>query len=164
MAAATTYYFNCTEESEYEGQAELCYSVKLAHVYHTGSIAAGAFIIAVIEFIKFVFLYLAKKAEKASGGNKCIKAVVCVAECCLSCIEKVCDYINQSAFAYIAVTGDGFCEGAWKGFLLNVKHMLSFTFANYIAKIFILLGKVCICVVNGFTLVFILKDVSGLAD
>lgn len=164
MAAATTYYFNCTEETEYEGQADLCYSVKLAHVYHTGSIAAGAFIIAVIEFIKFVFLYLAKKAEKASGGNKCIKAVVCVAECCLSCIEKVCDYINQAAFAYIAVTGDGFCEGAWKGFLLNVKHMLSFTFANYIAKIFILLGKVCICVVNGFTLVFILKDVSGLAD
>jgi len=164
MAAASTYYFNCKEENEYEGKAELCYSVKLAHVYHTGSIAMGAFIIALIEFIKFVFLYLAKKAEKASGGNKCIKAVVCVAECILSCIEKICDYINQAAFAYIAVSGDGFCAGAWNGFLLNVKHMLSFTFANYIAKLFILLGKVAVCVVNGFTLVFIMKNMDGLAD
>jgi len=161
MAAATTYYFNSTAETE--GQAELLYSFKLAHIYHTGSIAAGAFIIALIEFIKFIFLYLAKKAEKATGGNKLIKAVVCVAECILSCIEKICDYVNQSAFAYIAITGDGFCEGAWKGFLLNVKHMLAFTFANYIAKIFILLGKVALVIVNCFMLVFIMK-VSGVSD
>lgn len=159
MAAATTYYFNSNAEEE--GEAELLYSFKLAHIYHTGSVAAGAFIIAVIEFIKFVFLYLAKKAEKASGGNKCIKAVVCVAECILSCIEKVCDYINQAAFAYIAVTGDGFCEGAWKGFLLNVKHMLDFSFANYIAKVFILLGKVTLVALNCFTLVFIMKDITA---
>lgn len=162
MAAATTYYFN--SNAEHEGQAELLYSFKLAHIYHTGSVAAGAFIIALIEFIKFIFLYLAKKAEKATGGNKLIKAVVCVAECILSCIEKICDYVNQSAFAYIAITGDGFCEGAWKGFLLNVKHMLAFTFANYIAKIFILLGKVALVVVNCFTLVFIMKDCTGIAD
>jgi hypothetical protein len=71
---------------------------------------------------------------------------------------------NQAAFAYIAVSGEGFCAGAWNGFLLNVKHMLSFTFANYIAKLFILLGKVAVCVVNGFTLVFIMKNMDGLAD
>jgi solute carrier family 44 (choline transporter-like protein), member 2/4/5 len=162
MAAATTYYFNSNAETE--GQAELLYSFKLAHIYHTGSIAAGAFIIAVIEFIKIIFLYFAKKAEKASGGNKLIKAVVCVAECVLSCIEKICDYVNQSAFAYICITGDGFFEGAWKGFLLNVKHMLDFTFANYIAKVFILLGKVTLVAVNSFTLVFIMKDATGVAE
>lgn len=179
MAAATTYYFNSGGDEAAakalqekglqnpetgDGQAELLYSFKLAHIYHTGSIAAGAFIIALIEFIKFLFLYLAKKAEKASGGSKVIKAVVYVAECILSCIEKICDYVNQSAFAYIAITGDGFCEGAWKGFLLNVKHMLEFTFANYIAKIFILLGKVALVVVNCFTLVFIMKAATGVAD
>ena len=162
MAAATTYYFNSNAEEE--GPAELMYSFKLAHVYHTGSIAVGAFIIALIEFIKLVFMYLAKQAEKASGGNKLIKAIVCVAECILTCIEKICDYINVSAYAYICVTGDGFCEGAWKGFLLNVKHMLEFTFANYIAKIFILLGKVALTVVNCFMLVFIMKDITGVAD
>jgi len=162
MAAATTFYFN--SDAEHEGQAELVYSFKLAHIYHTGSIAAGAFIIALIELIKLIFLYLAKKAEKASGGNKLIKAVVCIAECILSCIEKICDYINQAAFAYIAITGDGFCEGAWKGFLLNVKYMLDFTFANWIAKVFILLGKVALVLLNCFTLVFIMKQCTGVAD
>ena len=162
MAAASTYYFNSNAEKE--GQAELVYSIKLAHVYHTGSIAVGAFIIALIEFIKIVFMYAAKKAEQASGGNKVIKAIVCIAECILSCIEKICDYVNQSAFAYIAITGDGFCEGAWKGFLLNVKHMLAFAFANWIAKVFILLGKVALTVLNCFMLVFIMKDITGAAD
>jgi hypothetical protein len=162
MASAVTYYFNSNAEKE--GQAEVLYAVKLAHVYHTGSIAAGAFIIAVIEFIRLVFMYFAKKAEQASGGNKVIKAIVCVAECILKCIEKICDYINESAFAYIAITGDGFCEGAWKGFLLNVKHTLEFTFANMIAKVFILLGKIAVTVVNCFMLVFIMKEITGIAD
>ena len=162
IASAVTYYFNSSAEKE--GQAEVLYAVKLAHLYHTGSIAVGAFIIAVVEFIRLVFLYFARKAEQASGGNKLVKAIVCVAECILKCIEKICDYINESAFAYIAITGDGFCEAAWKGFLLNVKHTLEFTFANWIAKVFILLGKVAVTVVNCFMLVFIMKEITGVAD
>ncbi len=162
IASAVTYYFNSSAEKE--GQAEVLYAVKLAHIYHTGSIAVGAFIIAVVEFIRLVFLYFARKAEQASGGNKLVKAIVCVAECILKCIEKICDYINESAFAYIAITGDGFCEAAWKGFLLNVKHTLEFTFANWIAKVFILLGKVAVTVVNCFMLVFIMKEITGVAD
>lgn len=42
--------------------------------------------------------------------------------------------------------------------------MLDFTFANLIAKVFILLGKVALTVVNCFMLVFIMKYITDVAD
>lgn len=42
--------------------------------------------------------------------------------------------------------------------------MLEFTFANGIAKVFILLGKVAVTITNCFMLVFIMKEVTSVAD
>lgn len=158
MVAASTYYFNSTDGNE--GDAEVGLGFKFAHVNHMGSIAFGSFIIAVIQFIRFVFIYLAKTASKAAGDNAAVKALVACGACILRCIEKVCDYLNTAAFAYMAISGDGFCGSAWNGFLLNVKHMLKFTFANFIAKIFTLLGKIGIVVGNLFSLLFIMKNIT----
>lgn len=60
MVSASTYYFN--SDANKDGEAEVGLGFKYAHVYHTGSLAAGSFIIAVIQFIRIVFMYLAKKA------------------------------------------------------------------------------------------------------
>jgi hypothetical protein len=59
----------------------------------------------------------------------------------------------------MAISGDSFCSSAWNGFLLNVKHMLKFGFANFIAKIFTLLGKIGIVVGNLFSLYFLMDKV-----
>jgi choline transporter-like protein 2/4/5 len=90
--------------------------------------------------------------------------MVKIASCILACIERICDYINDSAYAYMAVSGDNFCSAAWNGFLLNVKHMLKFTFANMIAKVFILLGKVAITAGNMFSLYNIMKYRNDLEE
>lgn len=44
--------------------AEVGIGFKLAYVTHHGSIAMGAFIIALIRFIKFVFYHATKKLEE----------------------------------------------------------------------------------------------------
>jgi hypothetical protein len=112
----------------------------------------GSFIIALIRFIKFVFYYMAKKAEAMGGENPAVKCLINCGKCYLSCIEKICDYLNEAAFCYMAVTGNSFLSSAWNGFLLNLKHGLKFTFANMIAKVFIFVGKIGIVVGNCFTL------------
>jgi choline transporter-like protein 2/4/5 len=58
MVAASTYYFNSTPSEE--GSAEVGLGFRFAYLNHMGSIAFGAFIIAVIQFIRFVFIYIAK--------------------------------------------------------------------------------------------------------
>lgn len=158
IVSASTYYFNNhRDKPEENNPAEVMYGWKCAYYYHQGSIAFGAFIIALIRFIKVVFYYLAKQAEKNSGENPAIKAMVACAMCILNCIEKVCDYLNESAYCYMAVTGDSFCTSALNGFILLLKHGAKFAFANMIAKVFIFLGKVGIVVGNCFTLYFFMK-------
>ena len=74
--------------------------------------------------------------------------------------EKITDYINEAAFAYMAVSGESFCTSAWNGFLLHVKHLLKFKFANLIATIFIFIGKLGLTAGNVYTYIFIMKTVS----
>jgi len=78
----------------------------------------------------------------------------------LQCIEKICDYIQKSAYAYMAISGDSFCSSAWNGFLLQMKHALKFSWANYLAACFIFLGKVSIVFFNCFSMYMIMKFVT----
>lgn len=86
--------------------------------------------------------------------------IVACATACLKCIEKVCDYINDSALAYMAVSGKGFCTCAFESFLLQIRHTAKFSFANLLAKIFIFLGKIGITVGNCLSLMFIMKNIT----
>lgn len=86
------------------------------------------------------------------------------AECCLKCLEKIADYINKAAYAYMAVSGDSFCTSAWNGFLLNIKHTLKFSWAHFLAGMFIFLGKVAITVLNVFSCYMMMKYVTKNID
>lgn len=84
MVSASTYYFNSSAEKE--GEADVSLGIHFACVKNVGSLAMGSFIIALIEFIRIVFMYLAEKAKAASGNNPAVKAVVCVGNCLLWCL------------------------------------------------------------------------------
>lgn len=103
---------------------------------------------------------MAAKADGGEESNGMSKAVFKCGMCYIECLEKVTDYINEAAFAYMAVSGQHFFKSAWNGFLLNIKHMLKFSFANMIANVFIFLGKVGITVGNVFSLLFIMKTIT----
>lgn len=57
MVSASTYYFNSNAEGEGSAEVGLGFHYTLLH---TGSIAIGAFIIALVRFIRIVFMYLAE--------------------------------------------------------------------------------------------------------
>lgn len=159
QVTAASYYYN-SSPAKGEGSAQVMLGFKFAYMNHMGSIAFGSFIIAVVRFIKIVFLYAAQKFAKASGENVIAKTVVKVGMCVLSCIERVCDYINSSAYAYIAVSGKGFCHSALSAFLLQLKHLTKFAFANLIAKVFIFIGKIAITAANCYSLLMIMTHIT----
>lgn len=82
------------------------------------------------------------------------------ASCCLKCIEDVCEYINKAAYCYMAVSGENFCTSAINGFCLNLKHMLSFYWANFLAKVFIFLGKLGVTALNVYSCYMIMKFIT----
>jgi len=163
MASGASYYF--TSSAEIDGWADVSTGIKLAWVNHAGSIAFGSFIIALVEFIRIVVMVITEQATKASGNNPAVKCIACCANCIMACIEKIVDYINKAAYAYMAVSGDGFCTSAWNGFMLNMKHALEFAWAKVLAELFIFTGKISLVALNcGFlylTMKFITKDLNG---
>jgi len=163
MVSSTTYYFNSNGAEGEEGSAEVGTGYKFA-ILHTGSLAIAAFIIAIVRLIRTIFYYIARKAEESSGDNFAVKAIVRCAECVLWCIEKICDYINSSALAYQAVTGEDFCESAWKMLLLQIKYVGTFTFVNFFAKVFVFMGKVSITGANLYTCYALMKAFGNLDE
>lgn len=51
--------------------------------YHMGSIAFGAFIIAVIQFIRLLLEYIDRKTKKMQKGNPAARWVMCCLRYCL---------------------------------------------------------------------------------
>lgn len=162
IASAASYYFDSNADEE--GNANVMQGVKWAYINHFGSIAFGSFIIAVIKLIKFMFLYISQYLEEAIGEDSSVAFIFKCAACIVDCLERICDYINESAFCYMAVKGDSFCTSALSALLLQVKHIFEFMFAQWIATVFIWLGKAAITVGNIFSCIFIMQTITKVYD
>jgi choline transporter-like protein 2/4/5 len=158
MVSATTYYFNSNKD--HDGEAEVGFGFRLAYAVHAGSLAFGSLIIAIIQFIRIIVVSVMQQAQRAGGDNVAVRVTIAVANCCLKCVEKICDYINSNAYAYMAVSGESFCSSAWNGLLLNMKHGAKYAFAKFLAEMFIALGKVSIVVLNVFSCYMIMKHIT----
>lgn len=92
-------------------------SVKMVFRYHWGSLAFGAFILAVVQFLQFIVEIFKKQAE-ASGQDKapCFEYVINCLRCCLACVERIVQFLNKTAYIQIALQGKNFCMAAKDGF------------------------------------------------
>jgi choline transporter-like protein 2/4/5 len=71
-------------------------------IFHLGSIALGAFIIAVIQFIRLVLEYVDKKTRNLQQQNKIAQWLMCIVRCLTWCLEKIVAFINRNAFILVA--------------------------------------------------------------
>lgn len=146
MFSSATYYFNSDEQDI--GQAEVGLALKMTHINHMGTIAFASAVMVPIQFIN-IFCVIPWKRMANWGKMNCLcRCIVACSDCGLSCFEKLCDYVNDCGLAYIAITGDNFCEGQWKGFMMNVKYMLEFQYSMRVIAIFGFSIKLIIVLLN----------------
>lgn len=165
ISSATSYYWlneRHDDPSIPDKDAEVCEGIKRAYINHFGSIVFGAFVIAVVRFIKYTVVYAAAKLKSWTGeeGNACVNCIFKCSICILDCMERITDYINEAAFCYMAITGDNFCTSAYNSFLIHVEYLFEFSFSAWIAKAFIFLGKLAVVAGNSFSLLFIMRVVT----
>lgn len=100
MMSVSTYYFSTKDGKNPEADVGL--SLKYSFLYHIGSLACGSFILALIIFARIV----AAICEKAINTNDDrLKCMIKCMQCCLACLEKTVEYLNNAAYAYMAVSG-----------------------------------------------------------
>lgn len=77
------------------------YRVVVLHAcrFHLGSVAIGSFIVAVIQFVRFLLAYLEKKSKlaqaKAGVAGAFVKYLMCCVNCFMWYLEKVMKIINK---------------------------------------------------------------------
>jgi len=134
--------------------------------FHTGTAAAGALIIAIVQFIRWVFRYYMYQISKFSKDNPVVKCLACIGECCLSCFERFLKFVNRNAYIQTAMVGTSFCTSAKAAMMLLIRNCLRVGALAAVATIFNNIGKLFIAVVTGLIGALIIQggDLNSVQD
>ncbi|EDO44245.1 predicted protein [Nematostella vectensis] len=117
--------------------------------YHTGSLAFGAAIIAIVQFIRAVLEYIDRKLKESGHDNKAVKFIMCCCKCCFWCLEKCLRFLNKNAYIMIAIYGKNFCTSAKDAFQLLLRNILRVAAVNSVTSFLLFLGKVLVTSIVG---------------
>lgn len=119
--------------------------------YHTGTVIAGAFIIAVVNFIRACIEYAEQQAKKASESQsetaKRMQACIfCCLRCLAKCIHDCLDQISKYSFVYSSIYGSNFLVSSCNSFRIVFNNLSSVAAVSMVGDIIIGIGKIFICV------------------
>lgn len=100
--------------------------------------------------------------QNRRGGNVVGAILAILAMCLVRCLEDIVNYMNKVSLAYMAITGEPYCTSAWNGFLLNLKHLGKFYYAQMLGRYFMLIGYLAIMAINSGVFYLILKSTGVL--
>jgi len=109
-----------------------------------GSIAFGAFLIAVLNTIKALFEYFVYQYENATPSmknNPVFQIVTCCIRCVIWCVDSYIKFMNKNAYIQIALQSTAFCPSAQQAFYLMLRHAGRFSVGSFIGFIMAMIGK-----------------------
>uniref|UniRef100_A0A671RH69 Choline transporter-like protein n=1 Tax=Sinocyclocheilus anshuiensis TaxID=1608454 RepID=A0A671RH69_9TELE len=104
----------------------LCASLGRSLRYHTGSLAFGSLILAIVQIIRVLLEYIDHKLKGAE--NKFAKFLLCCLKCCFWCLEKFIKFMNRNAYIMVAIYGKNFCRSARDAFFLLMRNVIRLYF------------------------------------
>ncbi|XP_070830724.1 choline transporter-like protein 5-A [Chaetodon trifascialis] len=110
--------------------------------YHTGSLAFGALILSVVQFVRIILEYLEQKLKGVD--NSLSKFIMHCLKCCFWCLEKLIRYMNHNAYIMVAIYGKNLCTSAREAFFLLMRNVVRVTVLDRVTDFLLFLGKVLI--------------------
>lgn len=150
-ASVCMWYYNHGANSELD--SPVTRSFKMGLRYHFGSLAFGSFILAVVQFMQFMVEVFKKQAESTgAASNKCFEYVISCLRCCLACVERIVQFINETAYIQIALRGKNFCMAAKDGFEIVWSNGMRYLIVAGVGGIMMFIGRLLIA--TGTTALF----------
>lgn len=118
--------------------------------YHLGSLIFGSFIIALVQVIRTILMYIDKYTQGLQKKNTVVRVMMKSLQCCLCILEKVLKFISRNAYIFIALFGKSFCSSTKEVFGLLVKNILQIGVATAVSNMIIFLGRILIVSVSCF--------------
>uniref|UniRef100_A0A672QNH2 Choline transporter-like protein n=1 Tax=Sinocyclocheilus grahami TaxID=75366 RepID=A0A672QNH2_SINGR len=120
----------------------LCASLGRSLRYHTGSLAFGSLILAIVQIIRVLLEYIDHKLKGAE--NKFAKFLLCCLKCCFWCLEKFIKFLNRNAYIMVAIYGKNFCRSARDAFFLLMRNVIRVVVLDKVTDFILFLGKLLI--------------------
>ncbi|KPP68280.1 choline transporter-like protein 2-like [Scleropages formosus] len=115
--------------------------------YHTGSMAFGSLILAIVQVIRVLLEYVDYKLKGAQ--NRFAKFLLCCLKCCFWCLEKFIKFLNRNAYIMIAIYGKNFCTSARDAFFLLMRNIIRVAVLDKVTDFLLFLGKLLIVAAVG---------------
>ncbi|XP_063732961.1 choline transporter-like protein 1 isoform X2 [Eleginops maclovinus] len=158
--AVVTYYF--TRDKNRLPVTPILSSVLRLVRYHLGTVAKGAFIITLVKIPRLFLMYIHNQLR--GKENACARCLLKTCICCLWCLEKCLNYLNQNAYAATAINSTSFCTSARDAFVILVENALRVATINAIGDFVLFLGKVLIVTCTAFCGVVLLNAQRSYAE
>nr|KAF6383683.1 solute carrier family 44 member 5 [Pipistrellus kuhlii] len=110
--------------------------------YHTGSLAFGSLLLALIQIFRIFLQYLDKCIK--DNQNNIAKFLHQCLKCCFWCLEKVVKFLNRNAYVMIAIYGKNFCRSARDAFELLIRNILKVAVMDKVTDFVLVLGKILV--------------------
>lgn len=156
VAGAVCVWFFAPHD-EKRKKASVCAASKTVFRYHLGSLAFGSFILAVVQFLRFLAYYFEKQAQ--AQKNKIGQIIAKVVGWFLWCMEKSVNFLNKMAYIQVALMGTNFCTSAWNALRLIMRMPFMIAFVKFLSSFVHLIGCAFITISTAVLGYFI---VSGL--
>lgn len=163
IAGAVAKFYWANGDKDKVGMAPVMSSMKTTIRYHFGSIALGAFIVAVIQMIRIYLEYLDQKTKKLQEANPLLKYVMYCIKYCMWYLEKVMKFINRNAYILVAVKGTNYCSSALAAVKLILNNALRMAAVNTVGDSMLLVGEICVAAMCG-VVGFLMADLPMFTD
>lgn len=113
--------------------------------YHIGTIAFGAFLLALVWAVQIILEYIYKKVKEAQGDKSgSLTWIVNCCRCCAQCFERIIKYINKHAYVETVLKSIGFCSASMNAFSIITSNILRFGVLSGIVKLALVFGNIFI--------------------
>jgi hypothetical protein len=142
VAGAVSYWY-FTDDKTTLGHTPVSAAFVRTLRYHVGSGAFGALLVAIIQFIRCVVKYIENQCK--GSENQIVKAVFCMIQSCLWCMEKCMKFLNKNAYIIVAMKGCMFCSAAFEAITLILTNPRRITAVSMVTVFVLNLGKLAVC-------------------
>jgi len=106
--------------------------------FHLGSLAAGAFLVALLRIARLIGTILTKQQENQQNAVGATIAKGCT--CFLDCFERFVRQVNKNAYMDVSMHSNTFCVGTGQAFQLLTSEMSTVAFLNGVTWILTVAG------------------------
>lgn len=142
--AVCRYYWSHEKSAAEMGRFPILYSFKNCFRYHFGSLAYGSLIIAIVQFVRAVLMYIDHQTQGVQKSNLVVKVVMKAVQCCMWCLEKCLKFLSKNAYIMVAMNGKGFCTSAKDAFKMIFSNLAQISTVSMVTFLLLGAGKIAI--------------------